>query len=427
MRRLISQACVMAIAGLLLAVQPADATSGWLDPSFSGDGHRRVDPGDPEPPSFHGSLVIEDGPSGRIFLGRYTFISDSSSFAFLALTPSGAIDTAFGGGTWRGSLGDTDHNSPMAMLPTSNGGVIGASWAGFVDEMHLGRLGPGGGTTHHVILGLSDDQVSNAVGLPTESLRACGYSDTTNPPSRLVALTSTFQQEAGAHGNVLDIASCSETAADAAGNLYFANQRLADPIGGDTRREFDLLRTSSSGATDAAWGESGHAVVGRGGLHVWTARHAAPGAAAGYSTALPTLFPQPDGSVLIAGWIARVDPAGSSKAAVIKVTPAGELDPTFGTGGIKAMGPADGRSRIIAMAVDSQGRPIVSLVYNFNDGRTRAYLARLTTTGQFDSSFGRSGLIQQTYGATAISFDAAGRIMTMAWAGDTLIVARRLN
>jgi hypothetical protein len=111
-------------------------------------------------------------------------------------------------------------------------------------------------------------------------------------------------------------------------------------------------------------------------------------------------------------------------AAVIKLTEDGALDPSFDGDGIRAFGPSGGESRIVAFAVDGEGRPVVSAIYEGPGGR-RAYLTRLTGDGRFDASFGRGGLIQQSFAAVSVAIDGSGRILTAAWDGTGVIVARR--
>jgi uncharacterized delta-60 repeat protein len=237
--------------------------------------------------------------------------------------------------------------------------------------------------------------------------------------AELIGLTPNLELDSAVWRQQLEIGGCHQVAADSASHLYFVDERTTDRLN-FSRLLIEVIRTSSSGRTDAGWATSGRAIVERGGLNVGIATP-------GYGGGNQAVFPQPDGSLLIAARVSRFDPAGPWSAAVLKVTPDGELDPAFGNGGIKTMSPADGQSRLLAMTVDGHGRPIVSVVYNHNDGRTRAYLARLTASGTFDTTFGRNGLVRQTFGARSIDIDSAGRILTMAWDGQSVIVARRMN
>ncbi len=88
---------------------------------------------------------------------------------------------------------------------------------------------------------------------------------------------------------------------------------------------------------------------------------------------------QPSGRLVLAvrRWLATGPPAGDL---LVGVTPAGELDPAFGDGGIVAVGTIGARSGVIA--VDTAGRLLV-----LEDGGVR----RRTPTGEIDAGFGTGG------------------------------------
>lgn len=424
MPSIIVRSLSIAIVATIVATAPVAANSGWLDKTFSDNGYVRLDPPAGSEPFIPATPIIRDGPTGRVFLGRHR-LQPGSAFSLLALTSTGAIDRGFNAGEWRERIGSKDALRILGMFPTADGGVQAAAWAGAVgSDLHVFRLGPGGGDVDSFFGRTGGEQIATTmVVLPGGSLRTCVWTETIS--TLLIGLTATLDPDGGVWGQELEIGGCDHIAADSTGHLYHFDERTTDRLN-FSRLLIEVIRTSNSGRTDAAWASSGRAILERGGLHV-----AFPFAGVqqrpGYGAGNPAVFPQPDGSLLIAARVARFDPGGPWSAAVLKVTPNGELDPTFGTGGIKTMSPPDGQSRLLAMTVDGTGRPIVSLVYNHNDGRTRAYLARLTTAGTFDTTFGRNGLVPQTHAALSLDMDGAGRILSMAWDGQSLIVARRTN
>lgn len=107
--------------------------------------------------------------------------------------------------------------------------------------------------------------------------------------------------------------------------------------------------------------------------------------AAGYSTALPidlvvqAVAWQPDGKLVGAGW----NP-GDSRAVIFRLDANGQLDPTFGTGGI-----ADGPSpfgRACTVIVDPGGRIVVLYLTSL-----LPTLYRLLGDGTVDATFGTAG------------------------------------
>ena len=247
--------------------------------------------------------------------------------------------------------------------------------------------------------------------------------------TRLIGLTASLERDprVGIDGRrPIGLDGCQGIAADGFGHLYLASERQADDAL-DSRLVVELLRTDSSGNPDIAWGDAGHVVVERGGLDIELASPDNVFWAAGFGFAASPMVAQADGSVLVAARVARIDPAGQWTAAVLRLTADGALDPSFGSGGIKAFGPSGGESQIMAMAVDAVGRPVISVAYRHTDGRTRHWLARLTATGGFDQTFGQGGLIGQTYPAMSIAIDADGRILTYARTSSGTTVAARRN
>ena len=130
--------------------------------------------------------------------------------------------------------------------------------------------------------------------------------------------------------------------------------------------------------------------------------------------------------MLLIGGVSRMESPDLFSAAIIRLRPDGALDPAFGSGGVRALAPTGGQSRIIAMAVDQSGRPILSLGYRYADGSIRYWLARLTATGGLDATFGNYGLIPQSYPTMSIALDDTGRILTYARTpSGTTVLARR--
>jgi uncharacterized delta-60 repeat protein len=212
---------------------------------------------------------------------------------------------------------------------------------------------------------------------------------------------------------------CEAVGADASGHVF-----LGDVTSERAASAIELIRTTTAGILDEAWNGDGHATVRRTGLAIRFAPDTTQIRALGPATS--PIFAMPDGSVLVAASV-RSWPDGQAAAGVIKLTPSGDLDTTFGDDGIGEVVPSGGSSRIVAMAVDRQGRAILSAIFTRPGGITRGYLVRLTADGLPDESFGADGLIEQIHTASSIAVDEEGRILTAAWAGRTgdVIVARR--
>ncbi len=107
---------------------------------------------------------------------------------------------------------------------------------------------------------------------------------------------------------------------------------------------------------------------------------------------------------------------------------AGELDPSFGTGGRIALGSFATKARLGALAVDSRGRAVVA------DEPDGLAVRRFTVRGRVDRSFGRRGRVvlagRKFAVATAVAVDAGGRVVVaggLGGRGATGLVVARLN
>ncbi|MCW2973622.1 MAG: cya [Thermoleophilia bacterium] len=96
-----------------------------------------------------------------------------------------------------------------------------------------------------------------------------------------------------------------------------------------------------------------------------------------------------DDSIVVGGYAASAC-VGPSEVLVYKLTPAGALDASFGTAGIvDAFAIVDIDSRVVSIRVQPDGRLVVA---GNSSTATDAFAARLETDGSYDTSFGGLGL-----------------------------------
>jgi uncharacterized delta-60 repeat protein len=88
-----------------------------------------------------------------------------------------------------------------------------------------------------------------------------------------------------------------------------------------------------------------------------------------------------DGKIVMAGWGAT--PGGVSELLVRRYNPNGMLDSTFGNGGIAAVANLNNPTRVVCVAIQPDGKILVSGQGN---------MVRLNTDGSLDSSFGTGGI-----------------------------------
>lgn len=140
---------------------------------------------------------------------------------------------------------------------------------------------------------------------------------------------------------------------------------------------FVVSRFSRAGRFDSAFGRAGVAQVD------------VPRAAGALGVTLAETVVAPDGRVLLAGHVRRPDGASS---VVVRLTPAGALDLTFGDDGIvRDPVPAETELRVEDLALLPGG---AMLVAGRRDGRW--FVARLQADGALDETFGERGVVEDT-------------------------------
>jgi uncharacterized delta-60 repeat protein len=112
------------------------------------------------------------------------------------------------------------------------------------------------------------------------------------------------------------------------------------------------------------------------------------------------------GRVLMAGGIRGCLEAGRFAAGVLRLTSNLEVDPTFGGTGRACIAPTvagitDGTA--YAVTVDESDRVVIAGLTNNAQGATRGLLARWTSNGRLDPTFGTNGIVDYRPGLNAMS------------------------
>lgn len=133
--------------------------------------------------------------------------------------------------------------------------------------------------------------------------------------------------------------------------------------------DFKVARYTAAGALDGSFGSGGR-VTGVFGVTI------------GSANAVTT---DAQGRVVVAG-------TAQNDTAVIRLTAAGALDPSFGTGGKRVIALTDNWDAAEGVAVQSDGKIVLGgWIYEGNSSAGDFAVTRLTATGQNDSGFGSGG------------------------------------
>jgi uncharacterized delta-60 repeat protein len=335
---------VVTATALLVALTalPAHARGGDLDPTFSDDGVTRAD----FSPGFDAGLGMALQPDGKIVVVGQG--GGTPRFALARFGPSGSLDRGFGTGGKVQTDFTTEREwaTDVAIQPDGKILAVGVAWA---------------------------DQERFAVA----RYRANGSPDTDFSGDG--RLRTSF-------GSVVD-AAASAVAVQQDGKIVVA---------GAADDEFGLARYNPDGELDPSFGGEGQVTTG--------------GALGGASD----LLIQPDGQIVAVG-STRSTP---SRFGIARYRPNGTLDPTFGSHGIVTtqFGPTDAGAT--AVARQANGDIVVAGSSGLGDDPDFA-LARYHRDGELDPTFGSGGLVTTQFGdsgqewAAGVAIQADRRIVAV--------------
>src|SRR3954469_5243662 len=320
-----ARAAIAVATGLaLLPVSDARAAAGSLDPSF--------------------------GNAGRVFT---TTPSDRNWGPKMAITPAGEIVMA-------GNHDEFGRGFATLWL-RSDGSQRALKWDTFTPS--------GGSSEAHAVVALRDGKVvvGGSAAPRGESFRGFALArylpDGTRDP--------TFSGD-GLQTTRLDDASVFGLAQQADGKIVAVGESDTDPASDRVERDFTIARYGTDGELDDAFGTHGVVTVN---IEGWDRAEA--------------VVVDPLGRIVVGG-----SAANDRQATVIRLLPSGELDPTFGAGGkfSTPIGTYSASLRDIALQPDGK---IVGVGSSEAPDFAHDYeptLLRLTPLGTLDATFGRLGI-----------------------------------
>jgi len=352
---------------------------------------------------------------GKIVAAGYSYTGSGSGcdFAVARYNTDGSLDSTFGtNGIVTTAIG-TGYNYAYSVAIQSDQKIVVAGSAGYgtYEDFALVRYNTDGsldstfGTNGIVTtaIGMWNDALSVAiqsdqkiVAVGRSSVNSFSYYD-----FALVryntdgSLDSTF----GTGGKVLTaIGSYHDEAygiAIQSDQKIVAVGRSSDST--NTNSDFSLARYNTDGSLDSTFGTGGKVLTAIG----------STGDNYAHSVAI-----QSDGNIVAAGFSYN---GSDSDFALVRYTTSGSLDSTFGTNGIVTT--AIGTSNALAngVAIQSNGK-IVAAGYSSNGSNYDFALARYTTSGSLDSTFGTGGIVTTAIGtgndiAHGVAIQSDGKIV----------------
>ncbi|HET7510863.1 MAG TPA: hypothetical protein VFJ65_11530 [Solirubrobacterales bacterium] len=399
--RLTIATALVALAGLLPASGASAAVPGELDPSFGIGGKVQAPFG---PGSYAGGVAVQ--PDGKILAVGTP--QESQGFSIARLLPNGSPDPSWGeGGVVTTPLGKFASAFDVAVQPDGKIVVVGEA-PGAKDEdfaivryLSNGKLDPSFGEGGIVILpvGSAGDQGRVVAIGPGGRIAVAGISDL--PPFGnavgVAMLESNGTPEAAFAGDGTTLVETESGEDDRGEGVDFQSDGkivIADSTGAGIGDGFTLIRLGLNGKPDPSFGGDGvieTPIPGEGGVE---------------EGRISDVLVQPDGKIVGGGY--GVDSVGVTMETVIKFEvvrylPNGELDPSFGSGGMVGVRLPSPYSFGRKLALDASGRLILGGTYDANpaplEENEAPALMRFNPNGSLDPSFGSGGIVIGTLGA----------------------------
>lgn len=382
------------LASLLLAGGASAAAPGELDPSF-GTGGKVQAPFGPE--SFAGGVAVQS--DSKILVAGSP--QGSEGFSVARMLPNGSLDPSWGkGGVVTTPLGKFAFASDVAVQPDGKVVVVGEAPGkenedfAIVRYLSNGELDPGFGEGGIVILPvgeLGDQAEAVAIG-PGGRIVIAGIAEL--PKFRgavgVAVLESDGTPEAAFAGDGTTVVTTESGEDDRGEGVAVQSDGkvlVADSTGSGGGNGFTLIRLGLDGKPDSSFGGDGVVetpIPGEGGIE---------------EGRITDVLVQPDGRIVGGGYgvdLTGTPPEFVSKFEVIRYLSNGELDPSFGSGGMVGvrLGSEDSFGRALGLAAD--GKLILGGTYD-TDGKPleeheAPALVRFNPDGSLDSTFGNGGV-----------------------------------
>jgi uncharacterized delta-60 repeat protein len=407
----------------IVAALPASAwaqAAGDLDAGFGSGGAALTAVGDSGSAAGFDLLLQGDKPLAAGFAA----FSSSNRFALIRLDPDGSPDAGFGaGGATSAAIGS--ESAANAVTVQADGKIVLAGFANVsgvyrfalarfdtAGNLDTSTFGPPNGTAT-ATMGSGGDASAEAVLASGGNLLVGGHAiDGTGQAFALARFDDAGALTAsgfGTGGRVLTfMGSGGEAAAHAIGVLPDGRIVLAGHASDAGAFKFALAAFSSDGVlVPSGFGDAGRVLTPVGGNG---------------NAVINDLVVLADGRIVVVG---SAQDGGIEKLALARYTAAGELDSSFGAGGIVLAAVGDGEEAgANAVAMQPDGKLVVTGQVS-NGPASRLLVARFNSNGSPDAGFGAGGAVITPLGdenaaaGTGVAVQANGAIVAGGHAGDS--------
>ena len=390
---------LVALGVLLPAGGASAAVPGELDPTF-GLGGKAPAPFGPE--SFSGGVATQ--ADGKILIAGT--VKESEGFSVARLLPDGSPDPSWGkGGVVTTHLGKFTETADVAVQPDGKVVAVGeAPGTGNQDFAIVRYLSNGtpdpafGGGDGIVILPvgtLGDQAISVAIG-PGGRIAVIGIAEVAGNRDALgvAMLESDGTPELAFAGDGTTVLQTKGSGEDDRGEgvAFQADGKIvvADSTGGGGGNGFTLIRLGLDGKPDTSFGGTGIVVT------------PIPGEGSIEEGRVADVLVQPDGKIAAGGYgfdYTGTPPDFVGKFEVVRYLSNGELDPSFGSGGMVGVRLPGSHSYGRALALAANGKLVLGGTYDASQEPLQEHeapaLIRLNPNGSLDTGFGKGGIVAE--------------------------------
>jgi uncharacterized delta-60 repeat protein len=270
-------------------------------------------------------------------------------------------------------------NDSAKLYLTQSDGEGGAMWGGASDGSFDPGFGGGDGVVSHSLIPTSPEHYFDAALQPDMKVVAVGRTWSDGEEQMSVSRhdpDGSFDEDFGTDGNVIVDPAVHEQATAVA--IELDGHIL---VAGHTQYVGTLptmvVRLTSDGELDTDWADSGVSAI-----------DAFPGIP---EEPLDMLL-QADGKIVIVGVAGTIGP--SADAYALRLLPDGAIDPTYGVNGVRVLDIDGGLDVAWRAVLQPDGHVvIVGQAYESVHGSNDLFGARLTPTGDLDTTFGGDGIV----------------------------------
>jgi uncharacterized delta-60 repeat protein len=391
-------------------------------------------------PTFGSGGIVNTGPSGTAYAvalqtdGKIvvagTPATGGSAGTVARYTPTGALDTSFGnGGSAAVSFFKSQGTNLLAVALDSSGKIVVAGNAGLARLTSSGSLDTSFGNKGEVLTPMGAE-LDAVVIEPNGQILAAGWANTNGSGASFGVLArynanGTLDTSFGSGGLVTTYlaaqATFSALALQSDGKILAGGREGLSATNNNFL--FAVARFNPNGSLDKTFGSGGVVTT-----------SIAGNASAIWDTGVHSVLIQSNGMIVAAGTVKNG--TGGAEVALTRYDASGNLDPTFGAGGIALTSTAGTTyDAAVAAALQSDGKIVTAGYHN----SSYFELERYTTAGTLDSTFNGTGIVTTAIGSGAASAYGiaiyqgtdttgnAGKIVAVGNANGNFAVARYLG